>query len=100
HKEIPTAFGFAMDSDDSSFPSQPPPKHFSLPPKPRTSPIGLIIGVLIILGLLIGGGSTVYLLMQKKAVQPETSKTPVPAPNASPIEVPKPKPSSQPVEPS
>ena len=34
-----------MDSDDSSFPSQPPPKHFSLPPKPRTSPIGLIIGL-------------------------------------------------------
>lgn len=91
-----------MDPFDPNFPSQPPPKHFSLPPKPRTSTTGLTVGILLILGLLIGGGFAVYVLMPKNAVEPEISKTPVPPPNATPIEVPKPKPmpSSQPVEPS
>jgi hypothetical protein len=91
-----------MDPFDPNFPSQAAPKRFSLPPKPRTSPVGLTIGILVILALLIGGGWAVYALMQKKAVQPEVSKTPVPPRNATPVEVPKPKPkpSSQPVEPS
>jgi hypothetical protein len=93
-----------MDPFDPNFPSQPPPKHFSLPPKPRISTLGMAVGILIILGLLIGGGFAVYTLMPKNAVQPEVVKTPVPPPNATPIEVPKLKPkalpSSQTVEPS
>src|SRR5437763_9557033 len=92
-----------MDPFDPNFPSQPPPKHFSLPPKPRISTMGLAIGVLLILGLLIGGGFAVYTLMPKPGVQPEVLKT-VPPPNATPIEVPKPKaiptPASKTVEPS
>jgi hypothetical protein len=38
---------------------------FDLPSKPRTSPGGIAIGIMILLGLLMGGIGTIYLLSQR-----------------------------------
>jgi hypothetical protein len=42
-------------------------QRFNLPSKPRTSPGGIAIGVMILLGLLMGGIGTIYRLSQRNA---------------------------------
>jgi hypothetical protein len=49
-------------------------QQFHLPPKPRTSPVGLTVGILIILALLVGGGVAIHVLMQEQAKLPAPAK--------------------------
>src|SRR5262245_24559535 len=76
-----------MSDDDPQIPFQPPqqPRHYGLPQKPRSSPLGLTIGILIILAILVGGGVTVHQLMQRnqQAAAP-LPPPPQPAPAAQP----------------
>jgi hypothetical protein len=87
-----------MSEDDPQIPFQPPqsPHHFGLPPKPHSSPLGLTIGILIILAILIGGGGIIYVLIQRTqpaAAPPPPasvtqSKPPPMAPKVQPLAVP------------
>ena len=60
---------------------------FSLPAKPRSSPLALTIGIMLILALLAGGGVAIYRLMPKPAAPPPL-KTPVVHPPAVPVPAP------------
>ena len=65
-----------MNPEDDEFGRRSPTQHFSLPAKPRSSPLALTIGIMLILALLAGGGVAIYRLMPKPAAPPPL-KTPL-----------------------
>jgi hypothetical protein len=75
-----------MSDDDPQIPFQPPqrPQHYGLPQKPRSSPIGLTVGILVILAILIGGAVAIHLLMQRNQQAAAPATPPQPAPPAKP----------------
>jgi hypothetical protein len=78
-----------MSEDDPQIPFEPPrrPQHYGLPQKPRSSPVGLTIGILIIVALLVGGGVAIHLLMQRNQ---QAAAPPTPPPQPAPAAQPKP----------
>jgi hypothetical protein len=75
---------WSMSEDDPQVPFEPArrPEHYRLPQKPRSSRLGLTIGILIVLAILVGGGVAIHLLMQRNneaATPPPPPRQPAPA---------------------